>query len=128
MDDDIGSWGYNVRPWGHYEVLYDGSDCKVKRIVVKPTGRLSYQYHFKRTEDWIVVSGMGIITLMDIVSVVRPGERIHIAPKMTHRICNTGNEDLIFIEVQTGTYFGEDDIVRISDDYGRLGQNLKHNL
>lgn len=109
----------SVRPWGHYEILYDGPDCKVKRIVVNPDGKLSYQYHLKRTEDWIIVSGTGILTLMDVKSTVRPGERVHIAPKMSHRIHNTGDVELVFIEVQTGTYFGEDDIIRISDDYGR---------
>ena len=109
----------NVRPWGHYEVIYDGTYCKIKRIVVNPNNRLSYQYHLKRTEDWVIISGTGIVTLMDIKSRIRPGERIHIAPKMSHRIHNTGDVDLVFVEVQTGTYFGEDDIVRISDDYGR---------
>ncbi len=110
------------RPWGHYDILYESPDCKVKRIVVKPGGRLSYQYHVKRTEDWVIISGTGVLTLLDIQSKVIAGERIHIAPKVSHRVQNTGDVDLIFMEIQTGSYFGEDDIVRISDDYGRSDQ------
>ena len=109
----------SVRPWGHYEVLYGGDDCKVKRIVVKPNGKLSYQVHQKRAEDWVVISGHGIVTLNDVISAVGPRDRIHIPTGMKHRIQNTGTADLVFIEVQTGFYFGEDDIIRLDDIYGR---------
>jgi mannose-6-phosphate isomerase-like protein (cupin superfamily) len=109
----------SIRPWGQYQILYDGDDCKVKRITVNPGGKLSYQYHFKRNEDWLIISGHGVVTLDGIKSSISPGHRIHIATKIPHRVHNTGSEPLVFIEIQTGSYFGEDDIVRIEDDYGR---------
>lgn len=107
------------RPWGEYEILLDGSDCKVKKIVVKPGGRLSLQYHFKRSEVWVIVSGSGLFTLDGSTDSVYPGKVVTIPAQGVHRIQNTGKEDLVFIEVQLGTYFGEDDIVRIEDDYNR---------
>ena len=106
------------RPWGAYTVLLDADDCKVKRITVKPNQRLSYQYHFKRSEVWIMVSGSGTVTLDDKDQPVKPGDIITIAPEQRHRVVG-GDEGLVSIEVQRGTYFGEDDIVRLSDDYGR---------
>jgi mannose-6-phosphate isomerase len=109
----------STRPWGQYQVLYDGDDCKVKRITVNPGGKLSYQYHLKRSEDWLVISGNGIVTLGKIKSSISPDQRVHISAETPHRIHNTGPEPLVFIEIQTGSYFGEDDIVRIEDDYGR---------
>lgn len=110
---------YGFRPWGYYKNLIDTDYCKVKKIIVKPGCRLSYQYHFKRSEDWIIVKGNGIVTLDDKLRDVKILDRIRIPSECKHRIENNGDEDLIFIEVQTGTYFGEDDIVRIEDDYGR---------
>lgn len=110
---------YGVRPWGHYINLYDGPDCKIKRIVVKPGQRLSYQYHFKREEYWQIISGNGVITINDTDIELAPGNHARITCEVRHRIRNDGDEDLVFIEIQTGTYFGEDDIVRIDDDYGR---------
>jgi len=107
------------RPWGKFEILADGSDCKVKKITVHPEGRLSYQYHHKRSEVWVVVSGIATMTLNDDISIHTYGETILIPQGTKHRVENRGMEDLIFIEVQTGTYFGEDDIVRIQDDYKR---------
>ena len=107
------------RPWGHYEVLLDSSDCKVKRITVKPTGRLSYQKHQHREELWTIIAGTAHITLNDKITSHQPGEVIHIPKGALHRIENQGEEDVIFIEIQRGTYFGEDDIIRVEDNYGR---------
>ena len=107
------------RPWGEYDILLDDKDVKVKRIRVKPNSRLSYQYHHKRQEQWTVVSGNLTIILDDEKVFRGPGESIHIPLGAKHRAWNETDEDVIFIEVQTGTYFGEDDIVRIEDDYNR---------
>ena len=107
------------RPWGEYSVLLDADDCKVKRISVNPRQRLSYQYHFKRSEVWIIVSGAGTVTLDDVDRAISPGDIVTIEPEQRHRV-TSGDERLVFIEVQRGSYFGEDDIVRISDDYGRV--------
>ena len=108
-----------TRPWGKFEVLLDSSDVKVKRITVVPNSRLSYQYHHKRREQWTVVEGVWTIILDDKKIIKLPGESIHIPMGAHHRACNEGLEDVVFIEVQTGTYFGEDDIVRVEDDYER---------
>jgi mannose-6-phosphate isomerase len=107
------------RPWGKYEVLIDEKNCKVKKITVKPGGRLSYQYHYKRSEVWTIVSGEAYMLLDDELSLHTYGETILIPQGIKHRVENKGQDDLVFIEVQHGTYFGEDDIVRIEDDYNR---------
>ena len=107
------------RPWGKFEILIDNNDCKVKRITVKPSGRLSYQYHHKRSEVWVVVSGVATMTLDGKISDYIYGETILIPQGTKHRVENKQLDDLVFIEVQHGTYFGEDDIVRIQDDYDR---------
>jgi mannose-6-phosphate isomerase-like protein (cupin superfamily) len=108
------------RPWGSYEVLADEVDHKVKRIVVEPGKRLSYQRHARRSEHWFVLSGQGRFVLDDVESAVTAGQAVDIPAGSAHRIENTsGSEPLVFIEVQHGTYFGEDDIVRLDDDYGR---------
>ena len=107
------------RPWGEYEILLDDDKVKVKRIRVKPNKRLSYQYHNKRREQWIVVKGNLTIVLDDEKVFRGPGESIHIPLGAKHRAWNETDEDIVFIEVQTGEYFGEDDIVRIEDDYDR---------
>lgn len=109
----------NIRPWGRYDILYDGDDCKVKRITIKPGAQLSYQYHYKRKENWQIISGKGIVVLNGEESPVKPNSIVTIWEKEKHTMINNGVEDLIFIEVQTGSYFGEDDIVRIKDNYGR---------
>ena len=109
----------NKRPWGNYQVLYDGNDCKVKRITVNPKQRLSYQLHKQRSEVWVIVSGKGKIIINDESRETNPESIITIPVGAKHRIENTSEEDLIFIETQLGTYFGEDDIIRIEDDYGR---------
>jgi mannose-6-phosphate isomerase len=107
------------RPWGRYFVLQDEPTYKVKRIEVEPGQRLSYQYHFKRSEAWTMVLGEAIITLDGIAKTYKAGETILIPVGTKHRIENKSDALAVFIEVQTGTYFGEDDIVRIEDDYNR---------
>lgn len=109
-----------VRPWGSYEVLLDTPAYKVKRIVVQLNQQLSYQYHYKRQEHWTMVEGQADVVLDDVTHGLVAGEHIFIPLQAKHRIKNTGSVPLVFIEVQTGSYFGEDDIVRIVDDYGRL--------
>ena len=110
----------SLRPWGSYEILLDSDYCKVKRIIVNEGHRLSYQYHHKRSEVWTIVSGSGKVVLDDQESDINAGDVIQIPLGMRHRIHNNSDSDLIFIEVQQGTYFGEDDIVRLQDDYKRL--------
>jgi mannose-6-phosphate isomerase-like protein (cupin superfamily) len=113
------------RPWGSFEHLLDTDYCKVKRIIVKPGQRLSYQYHYKRSECWVVVQGRATVTLDDkefeYESGTSLGNIVNIPVGTKHRVRNDEKIDLIFIETQTGTYFGEDDIVRLDDDYGREG-------
>ena len=108
------------RPWGEYEILLDEWNVKVKRIRVKPNKRLSYQYHNNRREEWIAVKGNLTIILDDDKVFRYPGESIHIPLGAKHRAWNETSEDVIFIEVQTGTYFGEDDIIRLEDDFDRI--------
>ena len=109
-----------LRPWGRYEILFESEYCKVKRIIVKPGHRLSYQYHHKRQEVWTVVSGVARITVDDTTKDYVSGNTVLIPLQAKHRIENPDkDEDMILIEVQTGEYFGEDDIVRIEDDYER---------
>jgi mannose-6-phosphate isomerase-like protein (cupin superfamily) len=110
---------YQIRPWGTFEVLSDAPDHKVKRIVISPGKRLSLQLHSRRSEHWYVVKGLGVITLDDKMVEARPGRAVDIPVGTKHRIKNTGTEELVFIEVQTGEYFGEDDIQRFKDDFGR---------
>ena len=111
------------RPWGSFENLLDTDYCKVKRIIVKPGQRLSYQYHHKRSECWVVVQGRATVTLdgkdFEYESDNQLGNVVNIPVGTKHRVRNDEEIDLIFIETQTGSYFGEDDIVRIEDDYGR---------
>jgi len=110
----------NTRPWGYFEILSDKDDHKVKRITVYPGKRLSYQLHGKRSEHWFIVKGTGIVTLDKTDYALTAGQSIDIGKETPHRIKNTGLHDLVFIEVQTGDYFGEDDIIRIEDDFGRV--------
>ena len=108
------------RPWGYFEVLSDAADHKVKRIVVSPGECLSLQRHRKRAEHWYAVSGEGAATVDGkVVSLVR-GRAVDIPQGASHRLENTSSADLVIIEVQTGTYFGEDDIERLEDRYGRV--------
>ena len=108
-----------IRPWGTFENLLDTDYCKVKQIIIKPGQAPSYQYHFKRSEVWTIVQGKGELKLDDVIYPVNNGDTINIPLKAKHQIQNTGDEDLIFIEVQMGEYFGEDDIIRLEDKYGR---------
>ena len=107
------------RPWGRFFVLHDEPNYKLKRIEVDPGGRLSYQYHHKRSEAWTIVEGKGTITLDGKFKVLNQGETVLIPQGIKHRIENKGQQKVVIIEVQTGTYFGEDDIIRIEDDYNR---------
>lgn len=107
------------RPWGTYEVLVDTEGYKVKRIIVKPNGRLSLQKHYHRNEHWIVVSGTATVTVDNEIKLVCPNESTYIKMGQVHRLENDGKIDLVMIEVQVGEYTGEDDIVRIEDIYAR---------
>ena len=110
---------HDIRPWGEQWVLEDAPTHKVKRIQVNPGGRLSLQYHHKRAEVWTIVSGIGTITIDEEIKEYHAGEVAQIPLGTHHRIENKTNEPIVFIEVQHGTYFGEDDIVRVEDDYNR---------
>ncbi|HVB04683.1 MAG TPA: phosphomannose isomerase type II C-terminal cupin domain [Acidimicrobiales bacterium] len=109
----------DTRPWGSYTVLVDAPDHKVKSITVEPGKRLSYQRHERRSEHWFVVSGSGFVILDEVTTAIGPASVIDVPVGVAHRIGNTGEDDLVFIEVQHGDYFGEDDIIRLQDDYGR---------
>lgn len=111
--------GHDKRPWGEYQVLEDALTHKVKRITVNPCRRHSLQYHHHRAEVWTIVSGIGTITINDDIKDYKPGEVAQIHLGANHRIEKKTREPVVFIEVQYGTYFGEDDIVRIEDDYNR---------
>jgi mannose-6-phosphate isomerase-like protein (cupin superfamily) len=110
---------FEARPWGGFTVLDEGQGYKVKRIAVAPGHRLSYQKHTRRAEHWVVVAGVARVTLDDRIIDVRVGETVDVAVGAAHRIENPGREPLLFVEVQLGGYLGEDDIVRLQDDYGR---------
>lgn len=106
-------------PWGNWLVLDSNAAFKVKRIEVLPEKRLSYQKHMRREEHWYMVQGTARVTLEGKEYTLREGESINIGKSIAHRVENIGQDLLVFIEVQRGDYFGEDDIVRLSDDYGR---------
>jgi len=107
------------RPWGSYQSLDIGDRHQVKRIVVKAGGRLSLQKHHHRSEHWIVVRGTALVTVNDLQKIVHENESIYIPIGAVHRMENPGKIPLELIEVQTGSYLGEDDIIRIEDDYKR---------
>lgn len=114
------SIGYTEeRPWGSFTILNDQQYCKVKSITVAPGGKLSLQSHKYRKEVWTIVSGTGTITIGETIKVYTVGETAIIECGEKHRIENSTTEPVIFIEVQTGTYFGEDDIFRYEDMYRR---------
>ncbi len=110
---------FDERPWGSFTVLDEGAGYKVKRIEVLAGKRLSYQKHARRTEHWMVVQGAAIFTLDGAERTVRVGETVDIRIGALHRVANPGPDRLIFIEIQRGDYLGEDDIIRLNDDYGR---------
>jgi len=107
------------RPWGSYQSVDNGDRHQVKRIIVKPGGRLSLQKHHHRSEHWIVVRGAARVTVNELIKTVHENESIYIPIGAVHRLENPGKIQLELIEVQTGSYFGEDDIIRIEDDYQR---------
>ena len=111
---------FDQRPWGSFTVLDEDEDYKIKRIEVFPTKRLSYQKHAHRSEHWFVVRGIAKVTLNGKEILVKKGEDVDIPVGTAHRVENPAEELLVFIETQTGDYFGEDDIVRFEDDFGRM--------
>jgi mannose-6-phosphate isomerase-like protein (cupin superfamily) len=111
---------FEVRPWGRFDVLADRDDFKSKIIEVDAGQQLSYQSHNQRAEHWIIVEGQGEVVLDDKVIPVRAGSYVFIPLQAKHRMRNTGTQPLKFVEVQTGSYFGEDDIIRYQDDYKRV--------
>jgi len=117
-----------VRPWGKFENLYEGETCKVKIITVKPGQRISYQFHHHRDETWKIVEGEGHVTVDGEERHLRTGQVIFIPKKVKHRIHNRGETNLVFVEIQTGESFSEDDIVRLDDDYGRLEESLEQTI
>lgn len=111
---------FEERPWGRFEILLNSDNFKSKRILLHPGKQLSYQRHQHRSENWTITRGEGTVTLNDVESIVKAGDHITIVAGTKHRIRNHTDEPLEFIEVQTGTYFGEDDIERFADDFGRV--------
>ena len=110
---------YSERPWGSYQVLHTTASAQVKEIKVKAGSRLSYQTHQKRAEHWFIVQGPAVVTIDGVDSTLESGASIDIAIGVAHRMAAPTSNDVVFIEVQTGSYFGEDDIVRLEDDFGR---------
>jgi mannose-1-phosphate guanylyltransferase len=108
------------RPWGTYTILEESKNYKIKRIVVKPSKRLSLQKHYHRSEHWIVVSGTALVTIGDKETLVKANESTYIPMGEVHRLENPGKIDVVLIEAQVGDYLGEDDIVRLEDDYKRV--------
>ena len=107
------------RPWGSFQSLASGEGYQVKRIVVAPGAKLSLQYHHHRSEHWTVTRGEAHVTLNDDILILQPDESIYIPLGALHRLDNRGSQDVVVIEVQCGDYLGEDDIVRVEDDFGR---------
>ncbi|GAB5430173.1 MAG: hypothetical protein Devi2KO_36320 [Devosia indica] len=108
------------RPWGGYSSVLSGDRFQVKRLFVKPGRKLSLQKHHHRAEHWVVVRGTAEVTIDGAVSVVTENQSIYLPPGCVHRLANPGKIDLELIEVQTGSYLGEDDIIRIEDEFGRV--------
>ena len=111
---------YEFKPWGSFINIFDAKYTKVKQIVIKPGESPSYQYHHKRSEVWGIVQGTAEVRLDDTTNVYGVGDVIKIPTFTKHQPKNIGDEDLVFIEIQLGEYFGEDDIVRLEDKYGRV--------
>jgi mannose-6-phosphate isomerase len=108
-----------VRPWGSWHVIDVNRGYKIKRIHVLPERRLSYQTHQHRSEHWVVVSGIATCTIDGQILIAGPGESVDVPLGAKHRLANEGTDELVIVEVQRGAYTGEDDIVRLEDDYGR---------
>lgn len=109
-----------TRPWGTYKTLELGANFQVKIITVAPGGRLSLQKHFKREERWVVVSGQPTITIGESIKTYNLGDAVYIPVEVLHRMENLTSEPAAVIEVQIGSYLGEDDIERVEDVYGRV--------
>lgn len=114
-----------VRPWGSYTVLEASDNYKIKKIVVQPGKRLSLQLHNKRSEHWIVMAGKADVVIGKKQYKLSGGQSIYVPKKMPHRLSNAGRIVLEIVEVSQGTYVGEDDIVRLDDDFGRQGVGKK---
>jgi mannose-6-phosphate isomerase len=110
---------WEERPWGSWHVIDVEPGYKVKRIHVRPGCRLSYQTHEHRSEHWVVVAGTATCVIDGAVHLAGPGESVDVGQGAKHRLANEGSEELVIVEVQLGHYTGEDDIVRLEDDYGR---------
>lgn len=110
---------YIKRPWGEYIVLENAPTHKVRRVTVRPGGSLSYHYHQYRRETWVIIQGKAAVMIDGVDRCCVTGEIVEISPDAKHRIQNTQSEDLIFIEVQAGRYFGDDDVLRVTDDNNR---------
>ena len=108
------------RPWGSFEILYEEDRLKVKRITVNPGQRLSLQSHEYRSENWVILEGEALVILDEKEIPLTPHQAVFIPTRAKHRITNRGNIPVVFVEVQTGSYLGEDDITRYEDDYNRL--------
>ena len=111
---------FDERPWGSYEVVEERPGFKVKVLEVKPGARLSLQRHARRAEHWVVVEGVADVVCGDRELKLQTGEHIHIPPGTNHRLGNSGDVKLSIVEIQLGDYLGEDDIVRLEDDYKRI--------
>lgn len=111
---------FETRPWGRFEILADDKNFKAKKITIDPGAQLSYQSHAHRSEHWVLISGQAEVVLNEKTIALKPGQSVHIPEGAKHRMRNPGDAPLVFVEVQTGTYFGEDDIVRYKDDYNRI--------
>jgi mannose-6-phosphate isomerase len=116
---------FEQRPWGSYTVLDEGHHYKVKRLEILPGKRLSYQKHTQRAEHWMVVQGSASVTLEGREIPVETGGVMDVPLGAAHRIANPGSEILVLIEIQRGSYLGEDDIIRLQDDYGRAPASVQ---
>jgi mannose-6-phosphate isomerase len=111
---------FQERPWGNFAVLHTDENCQVKQLVVNPGKRISLQSHKFRAEHWFIVSGQGVAELDGLEMEVYPGDSVDVSIGSKHRISCGKSEPLVFIEVQTGSSFDEDDIVRFADDFNRI--------
>ena len=109
-----------VRPWGEFYVIADEKNYKIKRIEVNIGARLSYQYHLGRSELWLIIKGSAMVTIDGVEKTYNVGENVSIPLRAKHRVQNNSNQKLVFIEIQHGEYFDENDIVRIQDDFNRV--------
>lgn len=109
-----------LKPWGSYENILEEDYTKVKKIVINPGESPSYQYHFKRSEIWVIVKGSAEIKIDDTITTHNVGDIISIAKEAKHCVKNIGEDELVFVEIQLGESFDEEDIVRVEDKYGRV--------